>query len=180
MYNINRKEAANILNISTRSIDRYIRAWKLRSKKQWKIVYINKNDINNILWISKKQEILINKNIENKSISLFKNNNENFLVIFEKLRQEIKHKDEEIKEINIKIWKMEEIIKNSISIIEFKKTQFLLEESKNFLNLELNNIKKELELKNNDLKEERKLNLILIVVSIILFIILTIVWIIKI
>lgn len=60
MYKITREEAAIKLNISTRSIDRYIRAWKLRSKKEWKIVYINEDDINNFLWIwTKKQEIIV-------------------------------------------------------------------------------------------------------------------------
>jgi len=75
---------------------------------------------------------------------------------------------------------MEEILKNSISIVEFKKTQFLLEESKNSLNSELENLKKELQTKDSNLKEEKKLNYILILVSILLFIILIVVWIIKI
>jgi hypothetical protein len=75
---------------------------------------------------------------------------------------------------------MEEILKNSISIVEFKKTQFLLEESKNSLNSELENLKKELQTKDSNLKEEKKLNYILILVSILLFIVLIVVWIIKI
>jgi hypothetical protein len=75
---------------------------------------------------------------------------------------------------------MEEILKNSISIVEFKKTQFLLEESKNSLNSELEYLKKELQTKDSNLKEEKKLNYILILVSILLFIVLIVVWIIKI
>lgn len=184
MYKITREKAANMLNVSTRTVDRYIRAWKLRSKKEWKIVYINEDDINNFLWIGrKKQEVIIwqaNIKEEKSSVSLSKNDDGNFWIIFEKLRQEIKYKDEEIKNLSMKIWKMEELVKNSISMIEFKKTQFLLEESKNSLTLELENVKKELETKDINLKEEKKLNYILIVTSILLFIVLVIVWIIKI
>jgi len=75
---------------------------------------------------------------------------------------------------------MEEIVKNSISMVEFKKTQFLLEESKNNLILDLASAKKEIEIKNNLLKEEKSLNYILIIISIILFIVLVIVWLVKI
>ena len=71
---------------------------------------------------------------------------------------------------------MEEIVKNSISMIEFKKTQFLLEESKNSLNSDLENTKKELENKDVLLKEEKKLNYILIGIAFVLFIALVIIW----
>jgi excisionase family DNA binding protein len=40
MYKYTRQEAAELLGISTRSVDRYIKAGKLRSKKDGKIVYL--------------------------------------------------------------------------------------------------------------------------------------------
>lgn len=185
MYKITREDAANLLNISTRSIDRYIRAWKLRSKKEWKIVYINEDDINNFLWwTNKKQEVIIwnvVKEVKTKEISTnITKDSGDLSVIFDKLREDIKYKDEEIKDLSMKIWKMEEVVKNSISMIEFKKTQFLLEESKNTLISDLDNTKKELEDKNKLLKEEKKLNYILILITIILFLVLVVVWLVKI
>ncbi len=187
MYKVTREEAANILNISTRSIDRYIRAWKLRSKKEGKIVYIHEDDINNFLWVwNKKQEVIIwnipqkqEIHVEEKSYTPAKID-ENFWAIFDKLRFEIKLKDEEIKDLSMKIGKMEEVVKNSISMLEFKKNQFLLEESKNSLHSELENAKKELENKNTTLREEKKLNSVLIITTVILFIVLVVVWMIKI
>ncbi len=187
MYKITREEAAIKLNISTRSIDRYIRAGKLRSKKQWKIVYINEDDINNFLWIwTKKQEIIVwnitekKQEIHEESSTSLSKKDEKFSMIFDRLKDEIKFKDDEIKELSMKVWKMEEVVKNSISMVEFKKTQFLLEESKNTLILDLASTKKELEIKNVLLKEEKSLNYILIIISIILFIVLITVWLIKI
>lgn len=187
MYKITREEAAQMMNISTRSIDRYIRAWKLRSKKDGKIVYIHEDDINNFLWIgNKKQEVIIGNSISREEkhseekVHTPAKIDETFWVIFDKLRFEIKLKDEEIKDLSIKVWKMEEVVKNSISMLEFKKNQFLLEESKNSLHSELENTKKELENKSNTLKEEKKLNSILIITTIILFIVLVVVWMIKI
>lgn len=185
MYKITREEAANLLNMSTRSIDRYIRAWKLRSKKDWKIVYIHEDDINNFLWNwQTKQEVIISWNIKTENsneITISKTKNENSInIIFDQLRQEIKQKDEEIKDMSQKIWKMEEVIKNSISIIEFKKSQFLLEESKTSITTDLENTKKELDLKNIMLKEEKKLNIILLIVLLALFAWIVIIWLVKI
>ncbi len=187
MYKITREDAAQMMNISTRSIDRYIRAGKLRSQKDGKIVYIHEDDINNFLWIwNKKQEVIVGQPSQKETIHKEEKTytpvkiDESFWVIFDKLRFEIKLKDEEIKDLSIKIGKMEEVVKNSISMIEFKKTQFLLEESKNSLHSELANIKQDLENKNNSLKEEKKLNYILIITTIILFIGLVIIWMVKI
>ncbi|MDD5769963.1 MAG: helix-turn-helix domain-containing protein [Candidatus Gracilibacteria bacterium] len=186
MYKITRDDASDMLNISTRSIDRYIRAGKLRSKKQGKIVYINEEDINNFLsGGNRKQEIIVGNipqtdDVKEISNNIITSNSGNIGLIFEKLKQEIKIKDEEIKGLSVKIGRMEEVVKNSISMIEFKKTQFLLEESKSSLSSDLENIKKQLESKEVLLKEEKKLNYILIIISIIFFIALAIIWLIKI
>lgn len=64
-YNITRKKASKMLNLSTRSVDRYIKSGKLRTKKDWKIIMINKWDIDKLMSNSKdiKQEVIIpNKN----------------------------------------------------------------------------------------------------------------------
>lgn len=189
MYTITREEAASLLKISTRSIDRYIRSGKLRSQKEWKIVYIHEDDVNNFLWGNAlKQEVIIPQPSwetapQNHTISQqvwFSKTDENFSLIFDKLRHEIKLKDDEIKTLSVQIGKMEEVVKNSISIIDFKKTQFLLEESKNSLHTDLESTKKELEQKQVLLIEEKKLNLILIITSIVLFLLVIIIWIVKI
>lgn len=186
MYKITREEAANMLSISTRSIDRYIRAWKLRSKKEGKIVYIHQDDINNFLsGGAKKQEIIVWNVVSSSEETIsytpsIPKEDGNIMVMFDRLREEIREKDEEIKDMSVKMWKMEEIVKNSISMIEFKKTQFLLEESKNSVASDLENTKKELESKEVLLKEEKKLNYILIGISFVLFIALVIIWLIKI
>jgi hypothetical protein len=75
---------------------------------------------------------------------------------------------------------MEEVVKNSISMMEFKKSQFLLEESKNSVVIDLENTKKELETKNIEFKKERSLNYILLSALVILIIIALILWFIKI
>lgn len=186
MYNITREQAADMLNISTRSIDRYIKAWKLRSKKDWKIVYIHGNDIDNFLNPSSKQEIIIwntnqKEEINSSDIVLVNSeNNSTTFKIYEDLKEQIREKDEEIKNLNFQIWKMEEVVKNSISMVEFKKTQFLLEESKNSLSTDLEWAKKELEEKKKEIEKERKLNYVLISFLVVFIILLWLIWFIKI
>lgn len=100
--------------------------------------------------------------------------------IYEDLRSEIKEKDGEIRRLSVQLGAMDEVVKNSISMIEYKKSQFLLEESKISLSSELENTKKELESKTKELSQEKKLNYITIGVSLALFLALIIVWLIKI
>ena len=185
LYKLTRQEVAKKLKISTRSVDRYIKAWKLRSKKDWKIVYINSSDIDNILgkW-EKKQEVIIEKITnpeENKNI--VKNNNTangTLNLIYKDLKKEIEKKDEIIRELSMRIWKAEEIAHNSISLMEYKKSQFLLEESKGYLNKEINDLERDKEKLQNNLKYEKNSNILLIIFVIILLIIASIIWFIKI
>lgn len=180
-----REQASIELNMSTRSIDRYIKSGKLRSKKEWKIVYIHQSDIDKILWKNTKQEVIIPQKksswSENNSKEISQSQPTNWILhIYEDLKQEIKQKDEEIKKLNQDIGRMQEIVKNSISLVDYKKSHFLLEESKSWLNIELQQTKKELEKKELEIKEERKLNYIMIVVICIIFFMMIGIWFIKI
>ena len=65
MYTYTRQDVAELLWISTRSVDRYIKDWKLRSKKEWKIVYVNNEDVKNLWWTWEvKHEIIDKKEYE--------------------------------------------------------------------------------------------------------------------
>lgn len=184
MYSITREDAAVKLNLSTRSIDRYIKSGKLRSQKDGKIVYIHKEDVENFWWATHQQEVIVpsqkTSHLKETSLSQTPEYSKQIWVIFDTLRQEIKIKDDEIKHLSLQLGKMEEITKNSISLIEFKKTQFLLEESKNSLHQELDTLNQELTHHKASLKEEKKLNIILICITIFLFLAVILVWLVKI
>lgn len=47
-YNITREEAASLLGVSTRTIDRYIKKWLLSYKKVWNRVYLSKEELESI------------------------------------------------------------------------------------------------------------------------------------
>jgi predicted transcriptional regulator len=192
VYNINRQEAADILGISTRSIDRYIKSWKIRAKKDWKIVFVNSDDIKNLNSGNRvKQKIIISDNTnipEEFVINWVKQARENMntwivkkaeyekiLSTFEKMysgfREEIKEKDSRIQEMAVKLWRAEEQKDNSVDLIEYKKVQFLSEEAKNELSKKLDKEKDEKQRTISELKYEKTTNKLLIMFIVILFII---------
>jgi len=180
MYTITRQNAAESLNVSTRSIDRYIRSGKIRSEKKWKIVYLNSEDIENLKnWSSSKQEIIIPKKIKNYSQE-YKNTESISESIYTDLKETIEKKDQKIEDLSIKLWQAEEIARNSISMIDFKKSQFLLEESNSSLEKELDKLKEEKKEKEKEISEEKKLNIVLISISVVLLSLSIIIWFAKI
>lgn len=185
MYNINRQDAANILWISTRSIDRHIKNWKIRAKKDWKMILINSDDIDalNSDWKTRHKIILSDNDTKSTEIKTnSKNSNviksddyDKVLATFEKIyswfREEVKQKDDKIQELSIRLWKAEQQKNDSINLMEYKKVQFLAEQSKNELSEKL---EEEISLKQkslNELKYEKNTNKLLIVFILVLFVI---------
>ena len=188
MYNINRQEASEILWVSTRSIDRYIKSWKIRAKKNWKIILLKDSDINALSWTTTvKHKVIIsseNKTSNNSDLEIREESSkglvkkaeyEKVLATFENMfssfREEIKNKDSKIEELSIKLWRAEEQKSNSIDMMEYKKVQFLSEEAKKSLSNTLEKEKSEKEKINKELKYEKTTNKLLIIFIVILFII---------
>lgn len=194
MYNLTRQDAADKLNISTRSIDRYIKSWKLRSKKDWKVVYVNTDDIENLAgsW-EYQQEVIVEKKVNNYSNASFDNKDEvktvslpddnvtwTLQTIYKDLKEEIQKKDQLIQNLAMRVWQAEEVAKNSVSLIDFKKSQYLLEESKEHLDKELSQLEKDKEILAKELKYEKTSNILLIIFVVILLAIAWTIWFMKI
>jgi len=179
MYSVTRQDAAEILWVSTRSVDRYIKAWKLRSKKDGKIIYIHREDIENISGESEssKAEVIMPQEkkqsySESKSDFESQKTQSSQIVdaqsratlekIYLDLRSEIQTKDKAIQDLSIRLWQAQEIAKNSVSLVEFKKSQFLLEESKWHIASENSALKDKATELAQKLKYEKTTNMILL------------------
>lgn len=184
MYTLTRQDVADELWISTRSIDRYIKSWKLRSKKEWKIVYVNNKDVENLKsWWNNNQEVIIPKKKKMKEELVVKKHEiDTFWLesIYSDLREQIREKDSLIQKLSLNLWRSEEITKNSISLIDYKKSQFLLEESKWYLSKEVEDLQEEKEMLLKELKYEKSSNVILIVFTVLLLIIAIVIWFVQI
>jgi hypothetical protein len=93
------------------------------------------------------------------------------------MKKDIEKKDEIIQNLAHRVGKAEEIAKNSISINDFKKSQFLLEESKSVIASELDLAKKQKDTLQKKLNYEKQIKLLLLFLSIALFLTLFFVWI---
>lgn len=180
MYNYTRQDAADLLWVSTRSIDRYVKSWKIRSQKRGKIIYLNTDDLNNLNanWPIEQEVIVEKKESSFKTMPLKKTeekviNEKSISValdrVYDDLREEIKRKDSLIADLWMRVWQAEEIVKNSVSLIDYKKSQLLLEESKSHLNqsiIDLESEKKELQ---GQLKYQKTNNIIMLLALVALF-----------
>jgi hypothetical protein len=88
--------------------------------------------------------------------------------IYLDMKHDIKVKDQAIQDLSIKLGQAQEIAKNSVSLIEFKKSQFLLEESKGHLAGENSGLKEKTTELSEKLKYEKTTNYILIAFCVIL------------
>ncbi|MCD5385253.1 helix-turn-helix domain-containing protein [Candidatus Gracilibacteria bacterium] len=189
MYKYTRQEVADKMGISTRSVDRYIKAGKLRAKKEGKVVYIKGSDVENLMGNGvKKQEVIVEpKIVENFNKTEEKNivkNDENVSgtlgLIYKDLKKELIKKDEIIQNLSMRVGKAEEIAKNSVSLLDFKKSQYLLEESKTGLLKEVELLEKEKEKLSSELKYEKTSNIILIIFVVVLLVLAGVLWFIQI
>jgi len=188
MYKYTRQEAADKLGISTRSVDRYIKAWKLRAKKDGKVVYVKWSDVENLMWNTEsKQEVIVEKKVNNiqvednlNSQNVVTQSSENvsstLWLIYKDLKEEIIKKDELIQQLAMRVWKAEEVAKNSVSLLDFKKSQYLLEESKSWLSKEVEILSEEKEKLLTELKYEKTSNTILIIFVVVLLVLAWVIW----
>lgn len=186
MYTLTRQEVAEKLGISIRSVDRYIKSWKLRSQKNWKIIYVNSQDMkllqsdwkqeHEVIIPKKIKEVQNEEEIEIVKAEISPSNWWMLDLIYSDLREEVKRKDELIQALSVQIGRSEEIAKSSISLSEFKKSQYLLEESKFYLSNEVDDLKKEKKHLEEKLRYEKTSNVILIVFTILLLFISTFIW----
>ncbi len=165
-YKLTRKEAAESLDMSMRSIDRYIKAWKLRAKKKWKIVYVHNEDIANVggNWNSKKHIIITSASkqweSEVSSTKLSKKGNidkmtKTFDKVYSDLRTQIDKKDEMIQKLSIQVGRGEEQMRHSISVSEHNKSQMLLEESRWHITKQMSSLNEDKKSLEAELKNEK-------------------------
>ncbi len=170
-YNLTRQEAADLLEISVRSLDRSIKSGKIRSEKRGKSVYINDSDIKNINSDSSSKPIIITndsskkstklENLSSKNISTkkdveqFDKITKTFENIYTDLRNQIDKKDKIIQELSVQVGVSQEQVKQSISVSEHNRSQMLLEESKTHISKQMNNLSEEKEKIKSELKDEK-------------------------
>lgn len=139
---ISRAEASNLLSVSVRTIDRYIRAGKLSSQKIESAIWLNKKDVLSLAALDKvtlstpsvsadvhvdtgRQEY-VNRSelVDSLSTPSSENalsNNKIFEELYYKLQEDNKEKQQRLEIANYRVGQLESQIQSSIPLIEHQK-----------------------------------------------------------
>lgn len=143
-YSVDREKAAMLLGVSTRSIDRYIKSNKIRSRKLGKKLYLHDEDVERLRAGGIQEDFVI---MTGDSDSYVDTQDEavvtlhstpkhtmrdmvNYRDLYDQANEKIAVKDKMIQELSYRLGQSETELKNTISISEYKKATFLLESAK--------------------------------------------------
>ncbi len=143
-YTHSREDAALQLGISTRTLDRYVKSGRVRSQRKGKMVFIHDDDL---AMLGAGEPELVRptdraKNHDRESgpdVVIFDEPSPGFsrkpLMVdyrdlYEDSMRKISEKDRVIQDLSYRAGHAESELKNSVSMIEYKKQTFLLESAK--------------------------------------------------
>ncbi len=149
-FTLDRVDAAKRLGVSTRTIDRYIQAGRIRTRRIGKKMFLEEDDVEEVRLSdpSRREEdyiVIMDEKADDTEIPLegeiidgsnrqvVSHQNQmfpEFLRLYDEVVANIAKKDEIIQDLSYRLGKSETELKNSIPLVEYKKTSFLLESAK--------------------------------------------------
>ena len=146
-FSLDREGASRRLWVSSRTIDRHIQAGRIRTRRIGKKMFLEEDDIEAIRMAdpARREEDYVvitdddhmHTSPEIMSPSKVTRASENHTTaftelvrIYEDTKSLVAQKDSIIQDLSYKLWKIETELANSIPVLEYKKTTFLLESAK--------------------------------------------------
>lgn len=143
---VNRLEASKLLKVSTRTLDRYIRQYKIKVKREGRMVFIKRNAVNLIINdhighflgdfkrfkedgqdVHNVQDALTVKNIK---VEQFRAKEEEvYKSLYGELKRELKEKQDRLEAATYRVGQLESQLKNMVPLLEFNKKDKELRES---------------------------------------------------
>lgn len=189
-YSVDREKAAMLLGVSTRSIDRYIKSNKIRSRKLGKKLYLHDEDIERLRAGGIQEDFVI---MTGDSDSYTDTQDEavvtlhstpkhtmrdmvNYRDLYDQANEKITVKDKMIQELSYRLGQSETELKNTISISEYKKATFLLESAKSQWEEEKSHMSEKVSFLENSLKREHVLVKTLVITLMVTFVVSVCLW----
>ena len=129
VFTLTREDASKMIGVSTRTIDRYIHAGKIRTKRDGKVIMLHKEDVTQVKGggEQKDYEVIAPKPTLVPSIGYDPREAQN--EILRTLETIIREKDALIQELSFKLWRIEAEMNNTVPRLEHKKAILALEEA---------------------------------------------------
>lgn len=170
---VDRDEASSILKVSTRTVDRYIRKFRFKTRKDGRRVLIKRNDVDKIIerhigqFIDIKSTILDKQldrqkqaNIEVKDLkveSVKKSDKEESIYkgLYSEAKNELKEKQERLDAATYRVGQLESQVKNMVPMLDFTSKEKELREAKGAIEQKELEKLHEIRKMDNRLKNER-------------------------
>lgn len=154
-FTLDREWAAARLGVSSRTIDRHIQAGRIRTRRIGKKMFLDDDDVDSLrdMDSARKSEdyvVLMDDEIQSDHEIVHTRNQVQSLStvdiaavtelvrLYEETRTLIATKDETIKDLSYKLWKIETELRNTVPIVDYNKATFLLETTKTKQNEDVN------------------------------------------
>ena len=169
VFTLTREDASKMLGVSTRTIDRYIHAGKIRTKRDGKVIMLHKEDVTHVKWGGEQTdyEVIAPKPTLMPSIGYDPREAQN--EILRVLETIIREKDVLIQELTFKLGRIEAEMNNTVPRLEHKKAILALEEAQSNRMHDMNMLaqtKREIE---NKYQREKLISTILMIGVFVLF-----------
>lgn len=189
IYNLTREQSAEILWISTRTLDRWVRKWILSHEKRSNKVYLSEEEVKNYTNHKEVDSIVLDtttksNNLNKTDTNLSLDTNDvvekiwkhmdksmwKFIDLLQDKDKKLEEKNQIIFVLQNKIWEMENKLKNMVALP-------LYQEEKQELIVEKESLKYEKEQIEEALKKEKIKNIIVIwILVIVVLVLLFVVW----
>lgn len=151
---VDREEASKILKVSTRTVDRYIRKYRFRTRKSGRVVMIKRTDVDKIIQDHIGQFVDINStkidiNLDNKKAekndskvsnikvkdvkveSVKKPEKENgvYQDLYVEAKKDLKEKQERLEAATYRVGQLESQVKNMVPLLDYNRKEKELKEA---------------------------------------------------
>jgi len=156
LYNVERKEASDFLEVSLRTIDRYIRSGKLSHRKVGYNIYLSMRELEQFkkMRVQQVEDVIIHENgFEDMEEAVAFESNQPmdggfetlvYKNLYESSRKELTEKQKEVEFLQYKLGKMEIELSNALPLLEYQKSQKEAEQEIDKLEVKTLEIKEEL------------------------------------
>lgn len=181
-YSLDREQAAVLLGVSTRSVDRYIKSQKIRSRKLGKKLYLHTEDIQRLRSGGIQEDFVVMPEGEidfadEPVVTLHSTPQHmtrdivNYRDLYEQATDKIARKDEIIQQLSYRLGQTETQLEHTIGLSEYKKATFLLESAKSRSEEEKAHIQEKVSYLEGSLKREHMLVRSLVVALVVTFVV---------
>ena len=192
LYNVDRKDASEFLGVSERTIDRYVRAGKLRCRKVGHHVYLSKEEL--LLLKTTQEDIPVR--VAEEDTTVVENTQTTQTVeqeapldlslpvhstledtvykhLYEESRQELDKKQREVEALHYRLGQIEYEMKNTVPLLEYSKQKEHLEVENKVLQEETQFVRNALEKQEQLLHVERRIKSFYLVLVVLFFLVIT-------